>query len=463
MFAKILHKEILLHLREARFAWVAGLFCGLVLLGFLLMSQDYSRRLQGYRSSVDAERRQILVMDTSRPVRNQVRALTNDRGIYAFRPPQPLAPLASGLESATPTQIHVSDTRSWSRQASEVFYRNPLLVLFPRPDFAYIVGAILSLVALFFTFDAVCGEKQSGTLRLMFSTGVSRDQVLLGKWVGAVLTLGAPFLLATALGLLILTFVGHVELHTASLVRIASIVALALIYLSLFVTLGLAISVLARRPSASLLICLTVWVGTAFVLPHLLASMGAAAAPTPAFQQIKLQKRALDEQRQKQQVELRQMEEAGKITAEERQRRQQALWEETEDRKARIDENYARQVDHQADISQAFSRLSPVVSFAYAASELSGTGLDFYHSAQEAFQRHRKDFREYARNMKRRADAGELKADWLRSEDIPRLTIRPRDLAETFGAVTAEILVLIAFQIAAFALAYVRFLYYDVR
>jgi hypothetical protein len=43
--------------------------------------------------------------------------------------------------------MHVSDRWSWARQAS--FYRNPLLGLFPRTDYAYIVGSILSLVALY--------------------------------------------------------------------------------------------------------------------------------------------------------------------------------------------------------------------------------------------------------------------------------------------------------------------------
>ena len=155
MLRQIVHKEVLLHVRGARFVWVAGLFSGLVFLGMALMSQDYGRLLDGYRTSVAAERRELLSTDTKETIPRQVRSLTGDRGVYGFRPPRPLGPLAAGLESAAPTHIHVSEAQNWSRQASEVFYRNPLMRLFPKPDFASITASILSLVALFFTFDAV--------------------------------------------------------------------------------------------------------------------------------------------------------------------------------------------------------------------------------------------------------------------------------------------------------------------
>ena len=100
MLLQIIHKEVLLHVRGARFVWVAGLFCGLVFLGLALMSQDYGRRLEDYQTSLAAERRELLSVDDKETIPRQVRSLTGDRGVYAFRPPRPLGPLVSGLESA---------------------------------------------------------------------------------------------------------------------------------------------------------------------------------------------------------------------------------------------------------------------------------------------------------------------------------------------------------------------------
>jgi ABC-2 type transport system permease protein len=463
MFWQIVHKEVLLHLRGARFVWVAGLFCGLVFLGLALMSQDYARRLEAYQTSVAAERRELLSVDGRDPVPRQVRALTGDRGVYAFRPPVPLGPLASGLESAAPMHIHVSEAQNWSRQASEVFYRNPLLTLFPRPDLASVVASILSLVALFFTFDAVCGEKEGGTLRLMLSAGVSRDRILLGKWAGATLTLGAPFLLAVVAGVLLFVLMSGVALDSLALARIAGMMGLALVYMSLFVTVGLCVSTFTARSSSSLLICLTVWVGATFVLPHLLTSAGAALAPAPTFQQLRLQRRAVDLDLAKQVEALTRQARGAGLSDAEVQRRRDALRQAHEAEKARIDEAYVRRVDQQTRVSQALSRLSPAACLVYAAAELADTGLGFYRRAHEAFGTYRRAFHDYAQRLLREADAGRLGRDWLRPEEAPALLLPSRGLEETLGAAALDLLVLLLFHAAAFAAAYVLFLRYDVR
>ena len=452
-----------MHLKEARFAWVAGLFCGLVLLGLVLMSLDYSRRLHGYQASLAAERQQMFSVDGSEPIRRQVRGLTNSRGVYAFRSPQVLGALASGWEPFTPTQIHVSDTRSWSRQANETFYRNPLLSLFPRPDLSYIVASILSLVALFFTFDAICGEKERGTLKLVLSMGVSKDRLLVGKWAGTILTLGIPFVLAAASGLSLFVLIGDVAFDAALLVRILGIVVIALVYLSLFVTLGLMVSVLVSRPASSLLICLALWVGVTFALPNVLASTGKFLSPTPAFQQIKMRKRALDLERREEEKRLAVLVENGTISDEERKRRRENLRQESATEKRRIDRSYSRQLARQVEVSQAVSRASPTACFVYAAAELSDTGLGFYRRTHEAYDLYRTAFGDYARNLKHKADSDQLGEDWLRAHEIPLLTVRSQGLGEAFGALTTDLIVLLLFQLGAFITAYVGFLRYDAR
>ncbi|MDP6780069.1 MAG: ABC transporter permease subunit [Candidatus Latescibacteria bacterium] len=461
MLLRIAQKEILLHVRESRFLWVAGLFCGLVVLGTALMSRDYARRLETYHTSLSAERRETFAVDGSQSIPRQVRALVNDRGIFAFRRPQELAPLASGLESATPTQIHVSDTRSWSRQANESNYQNPLLGLFPRPDFSYVVASILSLVALFFTFDAVCGEKWSGTLRLMMSTAVSRDRVLVGKWIGSMVTLGIPFVLAILLGMVLLIVIGGVTPSGPTLARMAGIAGLGLLYLSLFVTIGLAVSVLARRPSSSLLICLTLWVASTLVLPNLLASVGRRLRPAQSYQQM--QKRGIDREVREEYARLRRENREKKISDEERQRLGRLGWEEGEAEKGRIAEAYLRSTGAQVTVSQALSRASPAACLTYAASELADTGLGYYQRAQAAYAQYRRDFREYARRLRREADEEKLQSDWLQAEEIPALTIRSSTLGETVDAIATEVIVLALVQVLAFAVAYVGFLRYDVR
>ena len=96
--------------------------------------------------------------------------------MYGDRPPQPLGFFVRGLEDDLPTQVHTS---LWmSRRINESYYSNPLFSLFATPDYSYIVNIVVSLLALLFVFDAVCGEKERGTLKLMLAHSVPRDLVL---------------------------------------------------------------------------------------------------------------------------------------------------------------------------------------------------------------------------------------------------------------------------------------------
>ena len=69
----------------------------------------------------------------------------------------------------------------------------------------YIVRIVLSLVAVLLTYDAISGEREQGTLKLILSNGVPRSTILLSKCIGGYVTLILPFLVPVLIALLILT------------------------------------------------------------------------------------------------------------------------------------------------------------------------------------------------------------------------------------------------------------------
>ena len=60
--------------------------------------------------------------------------------------------------------------------------------------------AVGSLLAVLFAFDAICGEKERGTLKVMLSNAVPRDLIILSKGIGGYLCLIVPFLVALLAG-----------------------------------------------------------------------------------------------------------------------------------------------------------------------------------------------------------------------------------------------------------------------
>ena len=77
-------------------------------------------------------------------------------------------------------------------------------------DWVFIIALVLSFVAILFTFDAISGERERGTLRLTLSNSVSRGAVLFAKFLGAFLSISIPFLIGALIGLFLFYTSGDV-------------------------------------------------------------------------------------------------------------------------------------------------------------------------------------------------------------------------------------------------------------
>ena len=162
-------------------------------------------------------------------------------------------------------------------------------------DWAFIIGYILSLIALLFTFDAFSGEREHGTLRLMLANSIPRHTVLIGKFFGALLSISIPFALAVLVNLLLISTASTVHLTTEAWGRLGIIFALALLYTSLFVALGLLVSTRVQRSAVSLMILLLTWVTFVVFMPSTLASIASSFSPATSFDEVWAQRNPIQE------------------------------------------------------------------------------------------------------------------------------------------------------------------------
>ena len=65
----------------------------------------------------------------------------------------------------------------------------PIAFLLGHLDFVFVVSTVFSLLALLFTFDAVAGEREAGTLRITLANALPRDIFLWSKLIGGYLRL----------------------------------------------------------------------------------------------------------------------------------------------------------------------------------------------------------------------------------------------------------------------------------
>ena len=66
---------------------------------------------------------------------------------------------------------------------------NPFLNLFTSIDIVLVFQGVLSLLALIFAYDALAGERERGTLRLVLTHPIQRGYILLAKYISAMLCL----------------------------------------------------------------------------------------------------------------------------------------------------------------------------------------------------------------------------------------------------------------------------------
>ena len=136
-------------------------------------------------------------------------------------------------------------------------------------DWAFVIGYVLSLIALLFTFDSVAGERERGTLRLMLANSVPRHTVLAGKFLGALMSMSIPFALAVLINLLVLSTSSTVYLGAEAWGRLGIIFFVALLYTCLFLALGLLVSTRVQRSAVSLVILLLTWVTLVVFMPSI--------------------------------------------------------------------------------------------------------------------------------------------------------------------------------------------------
>ncbi len=123
-------------------------------------------------------------------------------------------------------------------------------------------------MGLIFAYDAIAGERERGTLRLVLAQPIGRGQILLAKYISAMACLLVPLILSLLFALLLLT--RSIPLSTADFLRIAGIVLTSFAYLSLFYLIGLLISVATRRTGTALMLAMFVWGFLILVYPNLI-------------------------------------------------------------------------------------------------------------------------------------------------------------------------------------------------
>jgi ABC-2 type transport system permease protein len=281
-FANI--KRIALH--EWRNAWrsktvyLSAIVLGVALLSSLIISWQNAKTLNEER------RKYQEIVQTNwveQPDRHPHRSA--HYGYFAFRPKSPLSFFDSGVDSYAGTSVFLEAHKQNTANFSEARHSNGLL-RFGELNLALILQILVPLLIFFLGFSAVAGERESGTLRLMLSQGVSQREVLTGKTLGilsVILALLAPLLLLS-LGLWLV--LNEFKLSTDSWLRLGLLLFGFTIYFVVCSAIAVSVSAITKTSRSALITLIVIWIGFWIVLPRATQNIGAGIYPTPSKAQF---------------------------------------------------------------------------------------------------------------------------------------------------------------------------------
>ncbi len=262
MMMTLIRRELLDNLMTFRFAAAVFITLLLVVVNTVVLLKDYEQRLTAYNTATQESHQEL---------RQEKIYSEYGRNLVVHRPPNPLSIFNLGLDKQVGNEIdvyHAFVPTIWDAEKHET--DNPFLNLFTSIDIVLVFQGVLSLLALIFAYDALAGERERGTLRLVLTHPIQRGYILFAKYISAMLCLLVPLLISLLLSIILLTTSTSLSLNTDDFLRIGGIILTSLLYVSLFYLIGMCISALTRRTSTALMLSMFVWGFLVLVYPNLI-------------------------------------------------------------------------------------------------------------------------------------------------------------------------------------------------
>ena len=463
----IAKRELYDNLNNLRFILATVLLIGLMITNAIVHLREHPARVQQYRNSATESLGALMARSSLYDI-----ALEGPGNLY--KQPAQLRFCAEGGESFLSEFV---DGGYWMWGYGEGF-RDFWLLDYPasnpnllniRPDvtkvdWAFVIGYVLSLLALLFTFDSVSGERERGTLRLMLANSIPRHTVLIGKFLGALISLCIPTVIAVLINLLMISTSSAVHLNGEAWKRLGIIIAVALVYICLFLALGLLVSTLTRRSSVSLVVLLLAWVIFVVFVPSTLASIASGLSSPISFEE--LQKR--QNQRHRELWDAYRDRTSGDETLRRTQGRSEYIMKQREQQERSRRAHLNQQIT-QVQQARAVTRISPTAILQHSLEAFAGTGFTRHLQFLENAQSYAREYREFVENTDR-SDPESLHLIGV-PEGMSKKPISPEaipkfedtlSLSKDFNAATVDLLLLTLFVIVLLSGAYLAFVRVEV-
>jgi ABC-type transport system involved in multi-copper enzyme maturation permease subunit len=377
---------------------------------------------------------------------------------------------------------------------------DPIFAVFRSVDFAFIVQIVLSLFAILFSYDAINGEREHGTLQLTFSNPVPRVQYLAAKFVGTWLGLVGPLVIPVLLSILYV-MVSGVPQETVHWLKLGVLLGVSLLFFTCILSFGLLFSTVTRRSNVSFLVSLVTWIAAVLIIPRVGAMVAGQMIYVPSVAETEGQRDAYEKQQWEQHMadmsqrwKERNAPTEGMSKSEREAFRDAHLaeWMEQDDaaRKAmqkdieqhgqKLNEDLRNRKAEQERAGLMLARFSPASAYQLAFMNLAGTDIGLKSRYEDAIQTFRRTFNDFtALKQKETGNSGGIRITVdsdkgfsfsaprekgvIDVSELPQFAPPVRTFAEAVLPTVVDVGIMVLYTVLALAGAMIVFLRYDVR
>ncbi|MGD9158731.1 MAG: ABC transporter permease subunit [Desulfobacteraceae bacterium] len=482
MIKILIEKELKSILLSPKFIAVFSVCSILILLSIYIGIQDYRAAMAHYET-VTAQGEQQMQDETSwqalRP------------GVTRY--PNPMQIFVSGIQNDIGRQATISSYGTVKLNNSN-YSENIIFAVFRSMDLMFIVQIVLSLFAILFTYDAINGERETGTLKLNFANPIPRTSYIVAKFIGSWLGLVIPLLIPVLLGIA-LVLLCKIPITASYWQQLGMFIGLSILYFSFFICLGVLVSSMTRQSAGSFLYLLVIWVSIVLIIPRAGVMIAGQFVPVPTAAEISSKlsqkrnefyeqyRKKMDEENEKQDKAYENLYRDMSLTKEEKQKRSKEL---SDQYRTKIDEEqgkYQQKVAvYDATLNEdwrnrkavreklgfSLSRISPASAYQLAAMDLAETGMSLKTNYEDQIRAYSDVFNKFRSKKNAETDnsfnlMSDKKPEPLDLSEMPKFRYINPDLGKILQFTVIDTAILSGYIILIIAGTFIAFIRYDVR
>jgi len=385
---------------------------------------------------------------------------------------------ATGREERYPETIVVS---AGSPQRGSLFAgmrldtqrRNYKLERYTEFDWVFLIGVILSFLAIVFSFDGVSRDREDGTLKLQLSNSLPRSHLLFAKYLAIVVLLLIPIALGLFVNMAIVRLLLGQDILLSFPLQVIMVSAISVLYLSLFVWPGLWISSSVSKSSTSLAILLLLWTFFVILAPYLGGMIAQQLYPVASKELHEKQFKAVVDEM----FSLAPKEYLDFYRGKESNEGWKAIGKYFDVADATMEKfvlNRFTELSSQAMMAERFNLLSPFSSFRHGMEQASNTGLVYHKEFFLSAVRYRHEIKDFIRKQDLLDPQSKHRVYYIQRmqsisdksidpQNVPRFTSPHMDISINLQNALPSVLVLLLFNSVCFSLATLAFSRFDVR